>query len=122
VGVVDDRSVLTFDLTASILAAAGCSLPQDRPLDGIDVLGQIARGEPAEPRALFWRARRANRTWKAVRRDNLKYVSRQDDDGLAEFLFDLSADPGESKNLLEDRREEVAALKQQLAAWEADVK
>ena len=112
---------MTFDLTASILAAAGCDPPEDQPLDGIDVLGQIARGEPSEPRTLFWRARRANRTWKAVRRGDLKFLSRQDDDGLAEFLFDLSEDPGESRNLLSEVNSDAIALKEALAAWEAEV-
>ena len=106
-GRVDDRHMLTFDLTASILAAAGSPSP-DQPLDGIDVLGQIAAGEPAQPRTLFWRARRANRTWKAVRDGNLKYVSKSDDDGLSEFLFDLGKDPGESDNLLSTQAAEAS--------------
>lgn len=121
VGAIDDRPTMTFDLTASILAAAGSQPPRNRPLDGIDVLGQIASGQPPQGRTLFWRARRANRTWKAVRKAELKYVSRKDDDGLAEFLFDLEQDPGESDNLLMRRPDDAAALKQQLAAWESEV-
>ncbi len=117
--VVDDRPTLTFDLTASILAAAGCQPPADRPLDGIDVLGQIARGEPATDRTLFWRARRADRTWKAVRDGTLKYVWKEDGDQRSEYLFDLSSDLSEQNNLLEQRPETAAELKKQLAAWEA---
>ena len=120
-GRVDDRPMMTFDLTASILAAAGSSSPE-QPLDGIDVLGQIAAGEPSEPRTLFWRARRANRTWKAVRKGNRKYVSKSDDDGLSEFLFDLGKDPGESDNLLSTQAAEASSLKQMLADWESAVR
>ncbi len=119
-GRVDERPMMTFDLTASILAAARCELPE-QPLDGIDVLGEIAAGKPSEPRTLFWRARRGNRTWKAVREGKWKYVSRSDDDGFVEFLFNLSKDPGESKNLRKARAAEVNSLKQKLAAWESTV-
>ncbi len=122
VGVVDDRPTLTFDLTASILAAAGCESRSDRPLDGVNVLGDIAAGKPAEPRALYWRARRANRTWKAVRKGNLKYVWRKDDSGLDEYLFELTTDPGESNNLIGSHAEQASALKQELAEWEVAMK
>lgn len=122
VGVVDDRPMLTFDLTASILAAAGCAPPQDRPLDGIDILGQIANGEPAQPRTLFWRARRADRTWKAVRDGHLKYLSRKDDAGQEEYVFDLSEDPGETTNLIPSRPEATTRLKKLLDAWEQEVR
>lgn len=122
VGQTDGRPMLTFDLTASIMSAAGCKLRKDRPLDGTDVLGQIAANEPAKPRTLFWRARRADRTWKAVRDGNLKYVWRKDDGGLDEYLFDLTKDPTESNNLLASRPDEVASIKTQLADWETDVR
>ena len=118
VGVVDDRPTLTFDLTASILAAADCQPPADRPLDGIDVLGRSATGAPAEPRTLFWRARRADRTWKAVRKDNLKYIWRKDGDRLDEYLFDLDQDPAESDNLISNHAAKAANLKRSLADWE----
>ncbi len=120
-GIVDDRQIMTFDLTASILAAAGLDAPADRPLDGMDVLGQIAAGEPPTPRTLYWRARRADRTWKAVRDGNLKYVSRSDNSGFQEWLFDLSRDPGEANDLLSTAPDEAARLKQLLRDWESDV-
>ena len=118
VGTIDDRHTLTFDLTASILAAAGCTPPQDRPLDGIDVLGQIASGQPAVPRTLFWRSRRADRTWKAVRQGSLKYLWRQDGDQLDEYLFDLSKDAGETRNLFETLPDDARRFKQLLTDWE----
>ena len=122
VGVVDDRPMLTFDITASILAAADCSPPNDRSLDGVDILGQIAAGRPAQPRALFWRARRADRTWKAVRDGTLKYVLRKDDTGQDEYVFDLSEDPRETTNLISSRPEATTRLKKLLDAWEQDVR
>ena len=122
VGVVDDRQTLTFDLTASILAAAGCSPRTDRPLDGIDVLGEIAAGKAAERRPLFWRARRADRTWKAVRHGDLKYIWREDGDRVDEYLFNLAQDPGEANNLFGMPRKDGARLKTLLADWETAMK
>jgi N-acetylgalactosamine-6-sulfatase len=121
-GRTEDRLTMTFDLTASILAASGLTPPEDRPLDGIDVLGQIARGEPAQDRALFWRARRAERTWRAVRHADLKYLSRQDGASVEEFLFDLKTDPGETRNLLSMKPNAASALKQKLSDWEHEMR
>ncbi len=120
-GVVDDRPMMTFDLTASILAAAGLEPPAERPLDGIDILGQIAANQPPVPRTLFWRARRAKRTWKAVRQGSWKYVCRSDAGKFDEWLFDLSRDPGEQHNLLHSHPHRAATLKQLLAEWEREV-
>lgn len=121
VGAVDDRLALTFDLTASILAAAGASPRVDRPLDGIDILGKISRDEPAEPRKLYWRSRRADRTWKAVRDGDLKYIWIEDGDARSEYLFDVTNDVSESNNLLEAKPAEAERLKKSLAAWEQEV-
>ncbi|MBI5685410.1 MAG: sulfatase-like hydrolase/transferase [Verrucomicrobia bacterium] len=110
----------TFDLTASFARAAGVTPP--RPFDGVDVLGAIARGEPLPARALFWRGRRGERTWRAVRDGALKYVSRTDGAVKEEFLFDIARDATEEKNLLVERPADAARLKAKLAAWEAEVR
>lgn len=120
-GRVDDRLTLTFDLTASILAAAGASPRSDRPLDGRDVLGDIVAGRPAEPRIMFWRSRRADRTWRAVRRGDLKYVSRQDGDRKEEFLYDVVTDVGERNNLIEQSPKHAGILRDELARWEQEM-
>ena len=120
VGVVDARPTMTFDLSASILAAAGVTPP-------VTAAGRHGRprpdrrGKPPQPRTLFWRARRAERTWKAVRDGDVKYLSRQDGDELDEYLFDLSNDPDESDNLINQRPEIAQLLKEQLAEWEQEV-
>ncbi len=120
-GVVDDRPMMTFDLTASIMAAAHLKPPANRPLDGIDVLGQIAAGRPPNDRTLYWRSRRAERTWKAVRDGNLKYVSFNDAGKFDEWLFDVARDPGEKTDLLDSGADDAIRLKQLLNAWEQDV-
>lgn len=121
-GTTDDRPTLTFDLSASILAAAKAHPRADRPLDGTDVLGDIAAEKKAKPRTLFWRSRRADRTWKAVRDGRMKYVWRQDGDEVEEYLFNLVSDAGEKNNLLTRDPDSAAVLKEKLARWEQAMK
>jgi N-acetylgalactosamine-6-sulfatase len=118
-GVERTEPAATFDLTASFARAAGVKPP--RPFDGVDILGAIARGKPLPSRVLFWRGRRGERTWRAVRDGALKYVSETDGPRVEEFLYDLGADPGEQKSLFAERSDDVACLKQKLAAWEIEV-
>jgi N-acetylgalactosamine-6-sulfatase len=121
-GKVTDQMAITFDLSKSIVRAAGAELPQDRPFEGIDVLEHLEEGRPPQPRTLFWRHRRGERTWRAVRDGPLKYLSRQDGDRFNEYLFDLEADPGEKNDLLASRPDDVKRLKQRLADWEEEVR
>src|SRR5690606_13053004 len=77
-GTVSDQASITMDLTASILAMAGAQAPEDRPTDGIDILGHVAEGKDDRPRTLAWRYRRGDRTWRAIADGRLKYVELQD--------------------------------------------
>jgi arylsulfatase A-like enzyme len=118
-GAVSDRVGLTMDLTASIARAAGAKA--SRPLDGVDLLDDEARGRSRD-RTLFWRARRGDRTWRAVRDGSLKYVEQRRGDRAEEHLFDLAADPGEKSDLLPARATDAERLRAKLAAWEAEVR
>jgi arylsulfatase A-like enzyme len=113
---------VSFDLTASIARAAGVSAPSGRPFDGVDILRFVERGEAPPARALFWRGRRGERTWRAVREGPLKLVSRTQGERGEELLFDLARDPGEQADLLARNPAGAARLRQLLAAWEAEVK
>ncbi len=90
--------------------------------DGMDILRATATNLPVQKRTLFWRARRAERTRKAVRDGSLKYISLQDGDDVKEYLFDLERDPAEKNNLFDKRPEQVLRLKKLLRNWEQQVK
>jgi arylsulfatase A-like enzyme len=119
--VVSEQVALTMDLSASIARIAAASLPKDRSLDGIDILDRLEKKAPVVSRTVFWRGRRGNRTWWAVRDGSLKYVARQDGDRKEEYLFALDSDPGEKTDLLARRPQDVARLKGLLADWERAV-
>jgi arylsulfatase A len=113
---------VTFDFTAMIAKAAGVTIAATRSLDGIDLLPLVQKRELPTPRMLFWRGRRAERTWRAVRDGMLKYVSRQDGTAVEEWLFDIDRDSGEQTDISAQRVPDVARLKAKLSAWENDVR
>jgi hypothetical protein len=101
--------------------AAGVTPPGAHRFDGVDILRSVAANEPPPLRALFWRQRRGERTWRGVRDLALKYVSETTRSVFQEYLFDLEADPGEKNNLLAARPADAGRLKAKLAAWEKEV-
>lgn len=121
-GAVYEHPAMMFDLTASIARVAGVKPDPARPCDGVDILRYAQTGEAPPARTLFWRGRRGERTWRAVREGEWKYVSRQDGAALEESLFNLARDSAEKDDLLAQRPAEVARLKAKLAAWEKEVR
>lgn len=121
-GVVSGQAGITMDLTASFARVAGVEAPPGRPFDGVDLLALVAARQPPMPRTLFWRGRRGDNTWWAVRAGDLKYVRRQQGNNLQEWLFDLTADVAERNNLLTERPADVQRLMRQLAEWEKEVR
>jgi arylsulfatase A-like enzyme len=115
-GKVSGQPAISMDLTATILAAAGVKPAKDRPLDGIDLLPVLKKGEKRE-RTFFWRIDRDYRRQKAVRHGDWKYVK----DSEIEMLFDLSKDPGERKDLAYQHPEAMKQLRERLAAWEKEM-
>lgn len=120
-GRVDDRPWTLMDLTASFLDLAGAHPPAGQALDGHPVLVDVINDRATPARDFFWRARRGERTWRAVRSGALKLVSREDPGQREEWLFDLEADPREETNLLGRRGEAAARLRQLIVAWEKNV-
>jgi arylsulfatase A-like enzyme/Tfp pilus assembly protein PilF len=101
-----------IDIAPTVLARAGVTIPQELP--GQSLLG------PLEPRDTYFESLSAslNRGWApltGVIQNGLKYI----DLPLAE-LYDLGADPGETNNLYRERRREVAAARQTLAALDLE--
>ena len=111
----------TFDLTRSILKLAGAGVPSER-LDGYDIIGHVAEGREDFERTLFWRGRRGDRTWAAVRDSDLKYIRLIEGERTEEWMYNLSTDIHEENDLLGSRSDDGDRLKSLLAKWEADMK
>ena len=119
-GITSNQVCATFDLTRSFLNLAQAKV-SDEQLDGVDIVNHVTARKPDFDRTLFWRGKRGERTWAAVRQGDLKYV-RKTEGKTEEWLFDLSKDIGEKTNLSSSKPREFALLKRLLANWEMDVK
>jgi arylsulfatase A-like enzyme len=121
-GAVSDQSCMTMDFSRSIVRAAGTKPPPGRAFDGMDILQTVENNEPVQKRTLFWRARRGQRTRKAVRDGSLKYIRLQNGDDVKEYLFDLERDLAEKNNLFKEQPENILRLRTLLQNWEKEVK
>lgn len=123
-GQVSKQVASIVDLTRSFLSLGGGQVPESMAPDGIDILDRVVQGKGDEMRTLFWRARRDDLTWRAVRDGDLKYVNKTEAGKSEEWVFDLAEDPGESENLLDRAAGKAAAavLRKKLVRWEIEVK
>ncbi|MFP6692826.1 MAG: sulfatase-like hydrolase/transferase, partial [Pirellulales bacterium] len=76
-GTTSHQVCATFDLTRSILNLAEAEVPAGK-LDGFDLVEHITGDKADFARTLFWRAKRGERTWSAVRAGDLKYVRKSE--------------------------------------------
>lgn len=104
-----------IDLFHTFAAAAGATVPEDRKLDGVDLLPYIrneATGAPHE--TLFWREGHQQSVlhngWKMIRADMPN----------KRWLFNLLKDPTEQHNIADQNPQQLATLEALLAAHNAE--
>ncbi len=112
-GLVYDRPVISLDMAATAMEAAGKTKPGT--LDGTNLIPYLTgkkKGDPHE--ALFWRF------WdqSAVRMGDWKFLKA----GKREYLFNLASEEHETRNLIGDYPEKAAGMKKRLEAWGAELK
>jgi len=114
-GIVYDHPVVQFDISATILAAAGISRPRDLVTDGVNLVPYLDGTDPGEPHAsLFWRfgellAARKGR-WKLVK------IGAEPSQ-----LFNLETDIGETSDLALAHGDVVSELEAEIAIWQAQL-
>ena len=118
-GTTDDTPVVSMDLSATILDAAGVKLGRTEALDGVS-LRPLLDGKKLDRDALYFHYphyawHKANRPGGAVRSGQFKLIRRYDDNGLE--LFDLTNDIGEKENVAARKPEVAAKLDAQLGRW-----
>mgnify|MGYP003639741203 CR=1 FL=1 len=112
--------VISMDLTAMCLAAAGADPPGDRKLDGIDPTEVLAGEAPSRHDNLFWQWKQGRQgTWLAVRSGDLKLVRPGTE--AAWELYNLRDDIGEKNDLAAEHPDRVAELKSKIETWLATV-
>lgn len=121
-GTTSEQVGITMDLTASLVRVAGASSLSGQPFDGIDLLKRLEEGAAPQSRTLFWRGRRGDGTWAAVRDGSLKWILHQQGDRRTEYLFDLAPDPAEKNSLLDSRPADAERMRKLYAKWDADVR
>ncbi len=115
-GSVSATPAMGIDFFATIAALTGAPVPQDRPMDSIDVLAGIVPGlPPAKPRAapLFWRSG----DYRAVRDGDWKLQVTKRPEGAR--LYNLAIDPTERNNLAATEPAQTARLRAMLEAHNA---
>ncbi len=121
VGEVSDQPCMTADFTYSLARMAGASNKDLSRLDGMDILKHVASDRANTPRTLYWRARRGDRTWKAIRHGAWKYIHKVEGGEEQAWLFDLASDPEETHSRLDKSDTQRLGLIALLAGWEAEM-
>jgi arylsulfatase A-like enzyme len=116
-GKVSGQVGIVQDVTASILAATGTTVPPTAKPEGINLLPILDGHSPAVERTLFFRFTIGNVKQLAVRQGSWKLLV----DGAKRYVFDLSKDVGERYDLTNQRQDVARRLRPLIAAWEADV-
>ena len=115
-GRVSSQVGITMDLTASILAATGTTVPPEARLEGINLLPVLEGRGPDIERTLFWRVT-GTPSQQAVRSGEWKLLL---DEGTP-LLFNLQTDVAERNNLVGQRSDIARRLWTLLEAWQKDV-
>lgn len=113
---------ITMDWTATFRRLAGIAADPVAE-DGIDLLPILTGKEPERERTLFWRRkkgviRKSVEEGRAVRHGPWKLVEQATGE---RFLFHLTEDTGETRNLLDEQPGLAAKLTAELDAWERSV-
>ena len=125
-GVTNPGMSINYDVFVTCLQMAGIDPPQDRLIDGKNIL-PLLKGEAPSPHDTFFFY--DTRTLVAVRHQHWKYIRRHLTDiapywptKQGPFLFDLDTDPNESYSLVESQPERAAQLSAMLADFEKEMK
>ncbi len=120
-GKVSEVMTSTMDLFPTICRLTGATIPED--LDGIDLMPVLSgKSDSVHRDVLFW----DTKAQKAVRKGKWKLLvtNKTPNSELqitptpkGEFLFDLAADPSESKSVIDQNPEVVNELKKALQEW-----
>lgn len=118
------KPVISLDLNATALAAAGVALPGQDQRDGVDLLPYLQETTKSLPHeTLYWRFGQQmairDGDYKLVRYDPVADGQKKQDTDLTPRLYHLTDDIGESKDLAAAMPDKVKELQARWDAWNA---
>lgn len=121
-GTVCDGNSMNIDLFATALSIAGVELPNDRSIDGRNILPMLTKKEVSPHKALFFYK---DKKLQAVLSGKWKYHRRHPGWAtsyffvpMGPFLFNLEHDPSESYDVSHKYPEKVLELESLMEEWE----
>jgi arylsulfatase A-like enzyme len=136
-GITYDRPVITFDVSATVIAAATGDATNIDGVDLVPFVKGVRKGVPHE--TLFWRSRTMNNNY-AVRQGDWKYVvstfhefapegtdrtyAKDPPSKITpsrEMLFNLASDAGEQVDLAQQNPTKLAELRKLFESWSDEV-
>lgn len=116
-GKVCKEVATSMDFYPTFAGLAGAEIPDDRIIDGKDILSLMTTDAVSPHDAFFYYA---GNKLEAVRSGNWKLHCRKRDEEITE-LYNLDSDPGETINLYDEYPDVVAALTELLDACRDDI-
>lgn len=122
-GIVCDVPVTSTDFYPTMLEMAGLPLlPQQHP-DGKSLVPLLKGETDLSDRALYWHyphySNQGGEPGSVIRKGKYKLIELFEEDKLE--LYDIEADPGETKDISGEMPEKFAELKSMLDSWRNDV-
>jgi arylsulfatase A len=114
-GSICKQIIASIDLYPTLAALAGSNLPDDRVIDGVNILNCLLGKEEAKPRKTFYYLDQ-ERGVRAVRHENWKLFP-----GAEARLFNLKNDIGEAKNLAGEYPELVKQLTEKTEKFHSEL-
>jgi arylsulfatase A-like enzyme len=109
----------TLDYFPTITDAAGCTLPDDRPIDGISLVSTLQSKMTNRPRPIPYRFLESREAMFgsptiAMIDNRFKYLTNFSDEQAEDMCFDLLEDPYESHNIIQEQQEFADRMRKQL--------
>lgn len=121
-GGVIDEPIISLDILPTFVEATGNRVGEGWNLDGRSFLPLLTGAAHSQPtRALHWR-QHGSKGSISLREGKWKLIHNRGEAGAQPELYDLSQDPGESKNLAAQQPEVVAGLLVKMKDWEKQLK
>ena len=114
-GTESDVTAMGADLLPTLASLAGAPLPQDVTLDGVDLSPVFLEGQRLDDRPMFWGVKKQ----LAVRKGSYKLIS--SDSFARPALYNLKADPGETREISQEHPEVTQELLNLLKRWRHEV-